>query len=153
MINLRSKSASPGKFLLLTTVYLVISLVAFMIPGGVYLAIAFLIYMGSFYLFVWLFIALTCAISKQVRYVPTLTYPVLFIQTIAILFNIPDSGYYGIGCNSKNLIQSLFDRAENCSGQWISFENYLPILYLYMLLVIIFVINTIWLKFASLEDR
>jgi hypothetical protein len=150
---LRSKSVSPGKFLLLTTVYLVISFVAFLVPGGGYSLIAFLIYMGAFYSFVWLFVALTCAISKQVRYIPTLTYPVLFIQAIAILFNIPDSGYFGIGCNSKNLIQIFFDRDNNCSGQWIDVKTYMSILYLYMLLVTIFVVHLTWLKFTSPTDR
>jgi hypothetical protein len=152
MINLRSKAVSPVKFLLLITVYLFISMIAFLIPPGVYVRLFFLIGMGFFYLIVWLFIALTCAISKQVRYVPALIYPILFIQVIAILFNSPDSGYSGINCDSKNLIQSFFDRVEDCSGQWLNFETYMLILYLYVFLVTIFVINIIWLKFASLED-
>jgi hypothetical protein len=151
--NLRIKSVSPGKFLRLTTLYLVISLAAFIIPQGIYGIIGLLVSMGTFYLFVWLFIALTCAISKQVRYLPILTYLVLFVQAIAVLFTIPDSGYYGIGCNSKNLIQSFFDRAENCSEQWIDVETYASALSLYILLVTIFVIHVIWLKFTSLEDR
>jgi hypothetical protein len=152
-MNLRSKAASPGKFLLFTTAYLIISLVAFLIPGGAYSLLAFLIYMGTFYLFVWLFMALTCAISKKVHYIPTLTYPILFVQVIAVLFNIPDSGYFGIGCNSKNFIQSFFDRADNCNGQWLGVENYVLILYLYMFLTTIFVVHIIWLKFTFSEDR
>lgn len=151
MINLRSKTVSPVKFLIFTTVYLVLSMVAFLLPGD-YSRVFFVIVVGSFYLFVWLFITLTCAISKQVRYSPILTYPILFIQVIATLSIIPDAGLETFGCNSKNFIQSFFERAESCSGQWINDRIHLQIVFLYMFLVTIFTIDIIRLKFASDED-
>ncbi len=151
-MNSQSRVASSRKFMLFITIYLVISLAAFLLPGGGYSFALFLFILGFFYLIIWVLLALICTSSRSVRYYPVLTYFILFIQTIAILFNIPDSGYYGITCNTKNFVQSFFDRSR-CSGLWMNYETYMPILYLYMLLVIVFVLNVLWLRFVSPNSR
>lgn len=153
MINLQLKVTKSRKFLLFTTIYLVISHVAFLLPGGGYSFIFFFYIIGSFYLFIWCFFAIICATSKQVRYSRASIYFILFIQTIAVLFNIPDSGYYGITCYTKNFVQSFFDRSRRCNGLWMSHEIYMPILCLYLLLVVGFVFNVLWLTKTDNRSR
>jgi hypothetical protein len=151
-MNLRPKTISAGKFLLLTTIYLIISLAAFYLPGGGYLAAFFLFIVGSFYLLIWISLALMCIKSKRVQYFPPLIYLILPIQVLAILFNIPDSGYYGITCDTKNVVQSFFDRTR-CQGLWMDHGLYIPILFIYLLLVFAFVLNVLLLRFGSSEDE
>jgi hypothetical protein len=151
-MNLRSKATSSEKFLLFTTIYLVISLVAFLLPGGGYSAAFFLFVVGAFYVLIWVLLALVCATSKRVHYSPVLTYFILFIQVVAILFNIPDAGYYGTTCDTKNFVQRFFDHSR-CQGLWMSYETYIPILFLYIFLVIVFVLNVLWMQFKPPKDR
>jgi hypothetical protein len=149
--NLKFKTLSARKFLLFITIYLVISLAAFLLPGGGYSALFFLFGVGLFYFLIWILLALMCIKSQRVRYLPLLIYLILPVQVVAVLFNIPDSGYYGITCDTKNVVQYFFDRSR-CQGLWMSYETYIPILSLYLFLVFIFVFNVLWLRFASSES-
>jgi hypothetical protein len=151
-MSLQPKAVSSRKFLLFITIYLVISLVAFLLPGGGYSAAFFLFGVGSFYLLSWVLLALMCINPRQVRYSSVLIYFILPIQVVAILFNIPDAGYYGITCDTRNFVQRFFDHSR-CHGLWMNYETYIPILFLYMLLVIVFVLNVLWLRFVSSEGR
>lgn len=147
-----SKRTSSTNFLIFTTLYLIVSLAAFLLTSGGYMLLYFLIVMGSFYLIAWLFIVITCVIGKQVLYTPILIYPILFIQTIATLFNFGDAGYYGISCRTKNFIQQFLDFTE-CGQLWMSPCVYQWMIIIYMIFVTIFAVDILRLRSLHPEDN
>lgn len=140
-----SKKISSTSFLISATLYIMVSLAAFLLTSGGYRLLYFLIVMGAFYLIAWLFVVITCVIGKQVRYTLVLIYPILFIQTIAILFNFGDAGYYGISCRTKNFIQQFLDFTE-CGQLWISSDVHHGMIIIYMIVVTIFAIDILRLR-------
>lgn len=147
-MKLQPKTLSSTKFWLFITAYIIISFSAFLLTTGGYTSLYFLFYMGPFYLGIWILLTLVCITSSRVSYSPILTYLVLFFQAISIFLNIPDGGYYGITCRSKNFIQSFFDHSS-CGGLWVNHEAYIQILVLYGLLVTVFVFDVLRLRFFS----
>jgi hypothetical protein len=146
------KVARSKVFLLFSTVYIIISSAAFWLTTGGYSIILLLFFVAPLYLIVWIAIVVACLKSSRIRYSPLLTYLVLFVQSIAVLFNIPDGGFYGITCSTKNFLQSFFD-PSSCTGLWMSQQVHIYIVGLYLLIVFIFVCNTIRLTFNYSDDR
>ncbi len=137
-----TKTTSSIKFWLSATAYIIASLSAFLLTsGGVYTFLFFVIVMGSFYLIAWLFVVITCSIDSKVRYTPILIYLILFVQTIAILFNSSDSGYYGGTC-AKNFIQHFLDYAS-CGRVWLNYDIYKLVLTSYIVALVVFAIDIV----------
>ncbi len=112
----------------------------------------FLIVMAPFYLIAWLFVVITCTIGKQVRYPPTLIYPIFFIQTIITLSNFFDAGYCGLSsCQANNIIEEFsgFNSSRKLSIG-INFYNWTIIIYVVM--VTIFAIDILRLRSLHPED-
>jgi hypothetical protein len=139
-------------FLLFFTLYIIVSSAAFWLTTGGYSIILLLLFVAPLYLIVWIAIVVACLKSSRIRYSLLLTYLVLFVQSIAVLFNIPDGGFYGITCSTKNFLQSFFD-PSSCTGLWVSQQVHLNIAGFYLLLVFLFVCDTIRLTFVSPDDR
>ena len=151
-MKLQQQVMSSINFLRFITIYIVISFVAFLLTTGGYSTLYFIFGIAPFYMVIWILLAFATISSKRVRYSSILAYLVLLVQSIAILLNIADSGYYGITCKTKNFIQYFFD-FSSCGGLWVSSEVYLRILGLYVLVVMIFIINLFQLRFSHPEDR
>lgn len=151
-MNLHSKTISSRKFLLFLTIDFIISFAALLLTTGGYSALLFIFGIGPFYFIVWALLFFATITSKRVRYIPILTYLIFLIQSILILFNIADGGFYGIGCMTKNFVQYFFDHSS-CGSLWVSSEVYLMILVLYVVLLIFFVISLFQLKLTHPEDR
>lgn len=150
-MKLQPKALSSRKFWLFITSYVIISFSAFLLTTGGYTSLYFLIYLGPFYLCIWLLLSLVCIISSRVRYSPILIYFVLLIQSISIIFNISDGGYFGTTCKTKNLIQNLFD-PNSCGELWMRHEVYIQVLILYALVVTVFVLDVLRLRFFHSEN-
>lgn len=82
------------------------------------------------------------------KYSARLMYPVLSIQTLAILLSPEDAGYYGITQCSKNFIQR-FLQPGICNGSWLHWDTYQFILGLYGLLATLFLIDVLRLQYQS----
>jgi hypothetical protein len=139
-------------FLLFFSLYIIFSLTAFFLTTGGYSIILFLLYIAPFYLFAWVAVAILCFKLKRIRYSYFFIYPILFFQSIAILFNIADGGFYGITCRTKNFLQSFFD-PSSCTGLWMSQQNLIYIVVLCLLFLFIFVCDLVRLTFKHPEDR
>ena len=136
-----TKTISSIKFWLSATAYIIASLAAFLLTSGGYTFLFFVIVMGAFYLIAWLFVVITCSIDSKVRYTPILIYLILFVQTIAILFNFSDSGYYGSTC-AKNFIQHFLN-STSCGTLWLGSNTYNWVIVSYIAVVLIFAIDIV----------
>jgi hypothetical protein len=143
---LRTKSITKIDFLLFSLLYIFASVPIFMFTTGGYSTIILLMVMGVFYPVAYIIACVFCINLTRVRFSPFLVYCVLATQSIAVLFNIGDEGYYGFTCRTKNFIQYFFDHSNSCGKLWISIENYPWVLSLYGVMVIIFLFNILWLR-------
>lgn len=112
--------------------------------------VVYLLFIGPFYLGIWILLTLICIDSKTVIYSAIISYITLGIQTIAIIFNVGDGGYYGLACG-RNFFQRFlfFNQRSSCSGLLISWDTYQWILISYLAFVVIFVIDILRRKFFT----
>ncbi len=150
-MNLKSKTVSPRRFWLCVAAYVLISYLAFLFSTGGYLFVFYFYIFGAFYFVVLFVLTLVCSLSKSVKYSPILSYLILGIQTVAIVLNVSDGGYYGLSCG-QNFVQRFFDRDSSCGGLWLSLEAFLVILFLYVVLVAIFMFDVLRLKSVPGKD-
>jgi uncharacterized membrane protein YhaH (DUF805 family) len=135
------KSIRSSIFWLAGTVYLLISFAAMLVTTGGYSFLKFLFFVFPVYLLVWLILTIVSLSSRRLHYSRPFLYAVLFSVPFTILFNIADSGYYGITCDTKNFIQSFFDHSPNCTKLWVEPATYQIILGIYIILLLIFTMD------------
>ncbi|KST65188.1 hypothetical protein [Mastigocoleus testarum] len=154
-MNIRPKTVLSGKFWQYVTVYIITSFLAFLLSTSGYMWVLYLLYIGPFYLGIWILLTLICIASRTVIYSAIISYITLGIQTIAIIFNVSDAGYYGFACG-QNFFQRFlfFNQRSSCSGLLISWDTYQWILLSYLAFVVIFFIDILRRKFFTREhDR
>jgi hypothetical protein len=126
------------RFAFCSTLYLALTFAGFWFTTGGYMALIFLFIVLPLHLLLELIVVIICRRSRQVRFSNVLFLIICLTYTIALLFNFGDSGFYGLTCDTKNLIQSLFDRSR-CNGLWVGFSGYTVILSAHGLGLLIFI--------------
>jgi hypothetical protein len=138
-----SKKISSIKFWICTVIYILISFVVIAFTADVWFFINMLFMTGPVYLLLLIYVTIICAITKQIRYTPSLIYPILLFQTIIAIFNLGDVGYNGYdfkrGCGSRDSIRELFDL--NCDKLWIESDVFRWTIFIYAVTVFIFAID------------
>jgi hypothetical protein len=146
---MRLKTISSIKFISIATIYFIVSIVVFLLTTGSWYGLQILFLGTLLYLLLWISIALLWITSRQIRYSLSFICCILFVQTIAILFNIREYGI-PISVMCKNWIQEFFDSTECIYKQlWMSAELHVQVVRLYSLLIIVFVAHVFWLRFGS----
>jgi hypothetical protein len=133
-----SKPVPASIFWILSTGFLLVSFVGLLLTTSGYSLIYMFIYVLPVYFLSWILLTVACLGVTTVRYPSILLYIILGFSLFLILFSIGDAGYYGIGCQTKNLIQSFFDRSTGCTRLWLDPANYHRLVFLYDCLCLIF---------------
>jgi hypothetical protein len=143
MMNLLVRTTSAGRFWLIATAALFSSFGVLLTNTGGYSLIILVFYLGPFYLLSWLLFTAASIATHHVRYSPLFLYILLAFFSLVFLFNIADSGYYGITCDTKNWIQYWFDRSPGCSKLWMSSESHFWLRNCYGLLLFVFAVDVL----------